>query len=214
MKNAFGKIGLGLAGAVAAVGFLAMSPAPVSAEIVLSGSSPVVSETLPNYLYDYTVDLADGATLSNSSTTLSHFSISWLPTSGVTAVTYTGDLGNSSLWSITSSADAVAGDSLTATYIGTASTPTSGPAPSNGVTLIGDFILTSSTYKESVTNTWSSATPGTVGYPDTNSNPTLIPDTAGTITAPLPLPAAFWPGLMTLGGMAVVGGLRLRRRAL
>ncbi len=28
----------------------------------------------------------------------------------------------------------------------------------------------------------------------------------------LPLPAAFWPGLMTLGGMAVIGGLRLRRR--
>ena len=27
-----------------------------------------------------------------------------------------------------------------------------------------------------------------------------------------PLPAAFWPGLLTLGGMAVVGGLRLRRR--
>jgi|GEM_PF-5319044 len=26
------------------------------------------------------------------------------------------------------------------------------------------------------------------------------------------LPAAFWPGLLTLGGMAVVGGLRLRRR--
>ena len=29
----------------------------------------------------------------------------------------------------------------------------------------------------------------------------------------LPLPAAFWPGLMTLGGVAVIGGLRLRRRS-
>ena len=212
MKNTFGKIGLGLAGAVAAVGFLAMSPAPVSAQIVLSGSSPVVSGTSPNYLYDYTVDLADGATLSNSSTTQSIFSISWLASSDVTGVTYTGDLNNSALWSVTSSTNAVSGFGLSAKYIGTASNPTSGPAPSSGVTLIGDFILTSSTYKESVTNTWSSATPGTVGYPDTNSNPTLIPDTAGTITAPLPLPAAFWPGLLTLGGMAVVGGLRMRRR--
>ena len=97
MKKTIGKIGLGLAGAVAAVGFLAMSPAPVSAQIVLSGSSPVVSGTSPNYLYDYTVDLADGATLSNFSTTQSIFSISWLASSDVTGVTYTGDLNNSAL---------------------------------------------------------------------------------------------------------------------
>ena len=45
-----------------------------------------------------------------------------------------------------------------------------------------------------------------------SSNGILVPDTSSTPAGPLPLPAAFWPGLLTLSGMAVVGGLRLRRR--
>jgi hypothetical protein len=50
------------------------------------------------------------------------------------------------------------------------------------------------------------------GQYDGNPANVDVPDVGGTPLAPLSLPAAFWPGLLTLASMAVVGGLRLRRR--
>ena len=48
--------------------------------------------------------------------------------------------------------------------------------------------------------------------PNTGSFFTNVTEGQSAIGPALPLPAAFWPGLLTIGGMAVVGGLRMRRR--
>ena len=51
------------------------------------------------------------------------------------------------------------------------------------------------------------------GQTDLNQKQVQVPDIAGTpLGSAVPLPAALWPGLLTLTGMAVVGGLKYRRR--
>lgn len=88
-----------------------------------------------------------------------------------------------------------------------------------GYTLVlGEFQF-DSLYSSAVSGNFASVGQGLVA--NTGNNPknpstaTFFEGATDTTLVPVaPLPAAFWPGLMTLGGMAVVGGLRLRRRAL
>lgn len=50
----------------------------------------------------------------------------------------------------------------------------------------------------------------TTGYAGNSS--TIMPASVNITGQPLPVPAALWPGLGTLAVMALVGGLRLRKR--
>ena len=244
MKYTFGKIGLGLAGAVAAVGLISASPQSANAEITLQLSGSPVSIT-GGYAWTYTVDLGADTILSTTDAT------NTTNTSGEFIL----DLGdNSSLISSSSySYSAAAG-------VGAFSLAKSSPTGSNDLWITGTYGSGNSNYTNS---TGTSITIGTltvdstvntaatpVTYPtdytalppappgsggttgngysadftsqayDTAGNPAgaelgvQTPDTGSSIIAGAPLPVAFWPGLLTLGGMAVVGGLRLRRRAL
>lgn len=46
----------------------------------------------------------------------------------------------------------------------------------------------------------------------TSADGIYVPTTAGLPAGPLPLPATFWPGLGTLAAMALVGGVKLRKK--
>lgn len=231
MKYTFGKIGLGLAGAVAAVGLMSAGVQTAQAEFtLLIPPSPVITvdsaSTQSNMLYDWTYSLTLGGATDASSGSYFEFALS--STSGY--VGYRFNLVNPSDWTLSPNdagfygKDVYGGPVLTAGsslgsftivttdgFHGTYATPTSFTVTSRG----GD----PATYQVNPvtdgtgTDFASLINPGT-STADFNTQGAVVPDINGDVPeSPLTLPAAFWPGLMTLGGMAVVGGLRLRRRA-
>ena len=132
----------------------------------------------------------------------------------------------------------VAGDVITATYTGNnafnsnespnyTGTDTAYVADTKnklfeatpGYTLVlGEFQF-DSLYSSAVSGNFASVGQGLVANtgnnPNNPSTATFFEGATDTTLVPVAaLPTAFWPGLLTLGGMAVVGGLRLRRRAL
>ncbi len=232
MKYTFGKIGLGVAGAVAAMGLMSAGVQTAQAEFtLLIPPSPVITvdsaSTSSNMLYDWTYSLTLGGASNASSGSYFEFALS--SNSGYEG--YKSNLVNPSDWTLTSSdtgfygKDVYGGPALSAGsslgsftivttdgFRGTYTTPTSFTVSSTG----GD----PSSYKVnpvtdgSGTDFASLINPGT-STADYSTQGVVVPDISGNIPeSPLPLPTAFWPGLFTLGGMAVVGGLRLRRRAL
>ena len=96
------------------------------------------------------------------------------------------------------------GSTLTMYYIG----PNLQVSPGN-TDLIGAFTFKSTIGPGSVPrNNFDS----TINNGGAGTQPPVINVNTGVEVPSLPLPAAFWPGLLTIGGMAVVGGLRMRRR--
>ena len=236
MKSTFGKIGMGVAGAVAFAGL--MSAGVQTARAQLEISAPIVTNDLTTsgvYDWTYTISLQpSGSTLANPS----EFALSMASNSELVQVngsyyssTFLGSNGWSALDNIYSS-PMLYGE---ATFAGTSGTlsGTIGTftiySNTDHATTIGSTIF-SFPETNSVTTLVASANPGTVinstfasltnedpansgVNPSTYTSPALIPSLNGSVVlSPLPLPAAFWPGLLTIGGMAVVGGLRLRRR--
>ena len=220
MKYTFGKIGIGLAGAVAAAGLMSAGVHTAQAQLELSpnpqlgGNSP---NPVVNYLGDITVGSYTGPvdswtyylTLNPPSTAGDYYQLS---TGGTfTLSNFNGYLGATVVpanWSTSYS-----GTTITETYSSTVTATNGQPAVN-----IGSFTFLSQYGVGTITGIFSSVVQsynslGVQGQSDYNQTTPLIPDLS-VVAAPLPLPAAFWPGLMTLGGMAVVGGLRLRRRAL
>jgi hypothetical protein len=229
MKNTFGKLGFGLAGAVAAVGLMSAGVQTAQAEFtLLIPPSPVITVDSGNpNLYDWTYDLTLGG--ASPAASGSYFEFALPANSGYTGFAFNLTGGNSD-WTITQynsgyygkatyqGSTLAAGSSLgsftiitTDGFHGTYATPTSFTVTSSA----GD----PSTYQvNAVTNGTgtdfaSLINPGT-STADYSTQGVVVPDITGNVPeSPLPLPAAVWPGLLTLAGMAVVGGLRLRRKA-
>ncbi|MGC8541905.1 MAG: hypothetical protein ACP5QA_14940 [Phycisphaerae bacterium] len=229
MKNTFGKIGLGLSGAVAAVGLMSAGVQTAQAEFtLLIPPSPVITVggiVNNQQTYDWTYELTLGGASAASSGSYFEFALS--ANSGY--VGYSSSLVNPGDWTLTQNQtgfygkDVYSGTALAAGttigtftiittdgFLGTYTTPTSFTVTSTGgnpatyaVNAVSDG---SGTDFASLINPGSSSA-------DFSTQGVVVPDTNGNVPeSPLPLPAAFWPGLLTLGGMAVVGGLRLRRR--
>ncbi|MDA8377620.1 MAG: hypothetical protein M0Z50_11315 [Planctomycetia bacterium] len=97
---------------------------------------------------------------------------------------------------------------------GSYSTPTSFTQGFNANGISGPkgyYISSSSSYGN---NFASLLNPGTTNA-DFSGQSVVVPSLSGNIPeSPLPLPPEFWPSVLTLAGMAAVGGLRLRNRAL
>ena len=224
MKNTFGTIGLGLAGAVAAVGLMSAGVQTAQAQLELQplgattfpgNGNPAVSYNGTNDTYTYNLSLVNPSgsadNLLLTSTTSAGYYQGTFSISGFvnyvagSFVQSGGPTGQS--WSLNYTSTP---DTLTLDYTGTDITASPGTTVS-----LGEFQFNSTSgpsaignYSSTVTQTDPSGTPA--GY-DGYSSAVQVPNSS-VVAAPLPLPAAFWPGLLTLGGMAVVGGLRLRRR--
>lgn len=241
MKNTFGKIGLGLAGAVAAVGLMSAGVQTAQAELVLvpAGSIVYPGNNNPYVTYDgiinghaedtYTYDLGleapNGATTSGGQAVLLTSESTGGYTQGTfTIAGFTGYDASAQAGLAAFGTGGAAGQSWSSTYSSTSSALTLVYTGSNisanaasGTIFLGEFQF-NSVYGPSVVGTYSSNATQTTNGTVTNNDPigpvsVQVPNIS-TVAAPLPLPAAFWPGLLTLGGMAVVGGLGLRRRTL
>ena len=233
MKSAIGKIGIGLAGAVAAVGLIYGGVQNVQAQLVLvpAGSIQYPGNANPSVSYAGVVNGQKEDTwtyclaLENPTGASSNVLLTGSNTGGYTQGTFTiggftgydsaaqsglaafgtGGAGGQS-WSITSSTPSA----LTLLYTGTNISVTAG-----NTIYLGEFQF-NSTNGPSAVGTYSSNVTQTTNGSPTNTDPVgalsvQVPNLS-VVAAPLPLPAAFWPGLMTLGSVAVIGGLRLRRR--
>jgi hypothetical protein len=250
MKNTFGKLGFGLAGAVAAIGLMSAGVHTAQAQLELvpnpggtgSSANPQISANGSNWNYEYflgivnastnatTLELSNdynGATIGSSSGGLNY-----------SGAGYTGTILNN--YFQISDFNGYVSDSTNSNAWGTTSvTP---PAGTTNQSTIGDWVLqltspttltmyfTGPTISVSPNNTVlvgaftfeSTIGPGTVPVDNYNSQinngpvgtqPPVVNVNTGVEVPSLPLPAAVWPALMTLAGMAVVGGLRLRRKA-
>ena len=219
MKNTFGKLGIGLAGAVACAGLLSAGVQTANAQIVLTSVSPVITEpTFGNYLYTYTIQFGDTGNIMSSG---AYVQLGIIP----------GALGgNPTIPSINVSNGGVSADGSFASPVVTSSgaytfykwsftSNTNYTSNNTDGLVIGTITLTSNTNNEIIPTlqqkdgNFQSDLPADAvgGFVGTN---TPIPDINGTPLAPLSLPVAVWPGLLTLVGMAVIGGLRLRRRVI
>jgi hypothetical protein len=220
MKYTFGKIGLGLAGTVAAVGLLSVGVHRVSAEIVISlaSTSPNPSPLGPNdYKWSYNLTF-DGTVNSGDSFIMTGFSgADWLsgPENSVDL-----DSGSWSFTQVTSQTIPIyKGTTITGslqnniqglevTYNGTS------PITVSSTPVTTTLTLTDQLSSQNIDTYWWKLSDENTSGGNSGDGNAIMPASVNITGQPLPLPAAFWPGLMTLGGMAVVGGLRLRRRAL
>ena len=242
MNYTFGKIGLGLAGAVAAVGLMTAGVRVANAQITLApplgigaGGNPVVTPDSKNpgeWTWSYVMQIGNGSVLEAPTTSggittyNTYFVLTDFAGYDATAQSSLLTLGANPGTGLTP-----AGSSWTITTPATISVP--------GIT-VADSPYVNDLVVEYTGTTQSNATTGNISlgtfqfdsmYGPGNANisgyeQSLVGETtltggvvlqgnyqANVAIPAAPLPAAFWPGLMTLGGMAVVGGLRLRRRA-
>ena len=218
MKKTIGKIGLGLAGAVAAVGILSAGVQTSSAEIALVLDPSLATNPDPiapnNYEWAYTLSF-QGTVNNGDYFIMTGFQASDF-ISGAIAINSTdwsfSSVTNASIpiWSgTTNSGVAESGiQGIMVSYTGTtALTGGSTTSPLNTTLTMYDKLGSQNTDKY----WWSLSNENTSGG-NSGSGNVSMPDAVNITGQPLPLPAAFWPGLLTLGGMAVVGGLRMRRR--
>ncbi len=218
MKNTFVKNGLGLAAAVACAGLICASGQTAQAQIVLTSASPVGTNGNVAGTYDFTYYLtfgAAGTTLLGSGTNQAFVSLALNGTSSDLVTVPTLTLTNSGVaGTFGSSADTTTdGGTYVWTYNG--STYTSG-----GTEALGYITVVSSTPNAVVgpglNYTTRAADNVTVSSPsgqtDLTQKQVKVPGSSGTPLSAAPLPVAVWPALVTLAGMAVVGGLKLRRR--
>lgn len=219
MKKTLGTLGFGLAGAVAAVGLMSAGVPPANAQIVLTTNSPAETVGSVSGTYDFTYYLQFGdsdTVLTSSGAYPASVSLTLNGTDSEVSSTPTLTVTDSGILSAGGSFVGVSGNSTAdgATYIWNYN----GGSYTSGVRgeVIGYITVVSNTPKASAPsvkpNYSSTAENGGNSLGDYSQNSSYVPDDNGTPLAPLPLPAAFWPGLLTLASMAVVGGLRLRRR--
>ncbi len=217
MKSTLEKIAMGLAGAVALAGLMSagvqtaqaqLEPNPLGTNTYPGNGNPKVTPSGSDYIYGYTLQVTnpsnavDNLVLTSSSTggyTQGTFSI--IGFTGYTGTfTHSGGSTIASDWNVNYS-----GTTLTLNY----NNSTDYTVLAGGTLDLGTFNFTS-IYGPATTGDFTSkvtqkdeATGSLAGYSSYGS----------AIQVPAaPLPAAFWPGLLTIGGMAVVGGLRMRRR--
>ncbi len=248
MNTSMGKLGFGLAAAVAAVGVVSVGVRTTQAEISLTNNGVPVNPTIAqvggtgayanDYIWTYTLTVDTGSGVSAGD------QLAFVDFLGYDANAQASLIGSAGLgtgatvgdWALTTANEIVGNNlaftnnavtglqdtnpsglaydspnipDLILTYTGTTGVGVAGPS---GVAL-GTFSF--------VTSVGSYSSQGHLGYSISTATGSPVKYTSGQIngndlidTPAVPLPAAFWPGLMTLGGMAVVGGLRLRRRAL
>ena len=233
MKDTYGKVGFGVAATVAAVGLASAGAQTAQAEFTMViPSSPTITvggvETINNVAtqtYDWTYYLTLGGATAASSGSYFEFALS----SNSGYVGYVSDLVYPADWTLTRNQTGYYGKDVysggptlpvntsigsftivtTDGFLGTYATPTE----FSETTTSGDPSSYAIVAGTSGTDFASLINPGTPNA-DYSTQGVVVPSLSGPIPeSPLPLPAAFWPGLMTLGSMAVIGGLRLRRRA-
>lgn len=268
MKRMYGKLGLGLAGAIATVGLMSAGVQTAQAQLELQILTPTVTQDSNNsglYTWTYFLQLTDGpssgwnvelandqpVTISGTTSdlttsfTISNFAgydaVSGLKpygynsgatTSSGTVTVQTTTVGD---WSV-----AVADGVISATYTGSnafqssespnytgtdsayiANTTSKLFEATPGYTLVlGEFQF-DSIYNSAIAGNYVSLNQPLVANTDINpdpGNPSTATFSEGanqtTLVPVAPLPPAFWPSVLTLAGMAAVGGLRLRNRAL
>ena len=237
MKAMYGKLGFGLAAAVAAVGL--MSAGVQTAQAQLELSSPVITvdanSSVNNPIYDWTYTLnltpsvaSDGV---NSEFGLALASDNMLTSSGAsgsdytftpTSGTWTTSFNDGDFYGTDKVTSGTVNGGVVGTLVLTTTTLNATPVGVYGFIATGSSgsptgisaVLSNSNSQATDFASYNTETGGTGTSPNVFGESVYTPSLSGAfVLSPLPLPAAFWPGLMTLGGMAVVGGLRLRRRS-
>lgn len=220
MKNTFTRISLGLTASLACAGLISASGPTAQAQIVLTSASPVGTNgtVAGTHVFTYYMTFgAVGTTLLGSGTNQAFISLALDGFASEVYSTPTLTLTNSGILGSFGSPGNMTTDGGTYAWNYTGSTYTS-----TGTEAIGYITVVSSTpdalTPASLNYTTQSATNVTTSSPagqtDLTQKQVQVPDIGGTPLAgsPVPLPAAFWPALLTLAGMTVVGGLKLRRR--
>lgn len=222
MKTTYTKLGMALAAAVACAGFISSSGPTAQAQIVLTAASPVPTAGSVAGTFDYTYYVAFGT----SGTTL-------LGAGSTNQAFVSLDLGGTAAQLVSTPTFTLSNSGVTGSFSGPADATTDGGTykwvytgamfVSSGTEGLGFITVVSSdasTVNSPTLNYMSQAADNATisnpnGQTDLVQKQVNVPSNAipagGTA---LPLPAAFWPGLLTLAGMAVVGGLKFRRNTL
>lgn len=222
MKNTFTKISLALTAALACAGMISASAQTAQAEIVLTSASPVATPGTVSGTYDFTYYLtfgAAGTTLLGTGSTNQAFISLQLNGPGSSLVsTPSLTITNTGIGGSFGSAGDTSADGGTYKWVYTGATY----SDRSGTEALG-YITVVSTASEKVSGpglnyTTQAATNVTSSSPNGQTDLTQkqvdVPGLSVIPTGAAPLPAAFWPTLLTLTGMGVVGGLKFRRRAL
>lgn len=245
MKSTLGKLGMGLAGAVAFAGLMSAGLQRADAEISLpnnfvpdnpiiklvGGSGAYASDY--KWTYTLTVDVGSGV---QSGDQLAFIDFAGYNAAAENALGGTNFLGVGATlgdWSLATTNDVLTDPSVPlADVMGLQDTNPSHAAYDNpnildlvltyngstgvGEASSGSVALGTFTFISSIGSYTRS---GHLGYNISSASGSPVVYTSGHVngndtldTPAVPLPAAFWPGLLTIGGMAVVGGLRMRRR--
>ncbi len=222
MNRTYTKLGMALVAAVACAGFISASGPTAQAEIVLTSASPVGTNGSAKGTYDYTYYVSFGT----SGTTLLG--------SGVNQAFVSLDLGGPSAGLLSTPTFTKSNSGVMGSFGSSANTSTDGGTykwmytgatyVSSGTEALGYITVVSSdpsTVNSPTLNYMSqSATNVTItnpnGQTDLVQKQVNVPSSSSPAGGPsaTPLPVAFWPALLTLTGMAVVGGLKFRRNTL
>ena len=231
MKSTLGKLGMGFAGAVAFAGLMCagVQTAQAQLQVTLSTGTNPIETALGVYKWVYNVNFYGDVT--NPTTTNSVTNTDYILMTGFSSADWLSNQSNSMTISGVSSSDWSFNE-----VTGVGNPVYSGLNVINySPTNIQGLEISFNGYSNGDSSHIVSGTVGTLTlYDSLNSNnidtyyfnmhqdtsstgyagnsSTIMPASVSITGQPLPLPAAFWPGLLTIGGMAVVGGLRLRRR--
>ncbi len=222
MRNTIGKLGIGLASAVACAGLISAAASTAQAQIVLTSASPLGTSGTVAGTFDFTYYLmfgSAGTTLLGSGTNQAFVSLSLDGFASEVYATPTLTLTNSGILGNFGGPGDTSTDGGTYVWNYTGSTYTS-----SGTEAIGYITVVSSTdaalTPAGLNYATQAATNVTTGEPNGQTDLTQkqveVPDIGGTPLGgdSVPLPPAVWPGLLTLAGMAVAGGLKFRRKLL
>lgn len=221
MKTTYKKLGMALAAAVACAGFISASAPTAQAQIVLTAASPVGTTGSAAGTYDYTYYVTfgtSGTTLLGAGSTNQAFVSLYLGgTSSSLVSTPTFTISNSGIAGSFGTAADTTTDGGTYQWM-----YTGGTYVSSGTEALGYITVVSSdagTVNSPTLNYMSQAADNVTitnpnGQTDLVQKQVNVPSDAIPAGPAAPLPAAFWPALLTLAGMAVVGGLKFRRNTL
>ncbi len=221
MKTTYKKLGMALAAAVACAEFISASAPTAQAQIVLTAASPVGTTGSAAGTYDYTYYVTFGTSgttlLGAGSTNQAFVSLDLGGTSANLVSTPTFTISNSGIAGSFGTAADTTTDGGTYQWM-----YTGGTYVSSGTEALGYITVVSSdagTVNSPTLNYMSQAADNVTitnpnGQTDLVQKQVNVPSDAIPAGPAAPLPAAFWPALLTLAGMAVVGGLKFRRNTL
>ncbi len=224
MKNTFTKISLALTASLACAGLISASAQNAQAQIVLTSASPVGTNGSVTGTYDFTYYLTFGAAgttlLGAGSTNQAFISLQLNGISSDLVSTPTLTVTNSGIRGAFGSAGDTTANGGIYKWLYTASSADT--YTSAGTEALGYITVVSTTANAVVgpglNYTTQAATNVTASSPngqtDLTQKQVKVPGSSGVPLAAAPLPAALWPTLLTLTGMAVVGGLKFRRRTI